>query len=154
MERLVRVCNVCASEVRYIHWIPDRSTGLWYGSAFVQMSSLKEAERLVQEASTKCLKIGNSRLAEWYLAHDGRVFTCFSLSTYDSVGNMHCPSQDDSASILHLWETTTSGHPAAKNLSGRPSQSSQRVFERAVVEAGQLYRCRYVYTIIYLLVSW
>ena len=76
MERLVRVYNVCASEVRYIHWIPDRSTGLWYGSAFVQMSSLKEAERLVQEASTKCLKIGNSRLDEWYLAHDGRVFTC------------------------------------------------------------------------------
>ena len=92
---------------------------------FVQMSPLKEAERLVQEASTKGLKIGNSRLAEWYLAHDGRVFTCFSLSTYDSVGNMRCPSQDDSASILHLWETTTSGHPAAKNLSGRPFQSSQ-----------------------------
>merc|ERR1712228_749138 len=28
--------------VDFIHWIPDRTTGLWYGSAFVQMESKNE----------------------------------------------------------------------------------------------------------------
>jgi len=36
--------------VRLIHWITDRSTGLWYGSAFVQMESLAEAKRAVELA--------------------------------------------------------------------------------------------------------
>jgi hypothetical protein len=50
--------------VRYIHWIPDRTTGLWYGSAFVQTSSLKEAERIVKEAAAKSFKIGK-RFLDW-----------------------------------------------------------------------------------------
>lgn len=56
------VRNALGSGVRYIHWIPDRTTGLWYGSAFVQTSSLKEAERIVKEAAAKSFKIGKRKL--------------------------------------------------------------------------------------------
>ncbi|CAK9002268.1 unnamed protein product [Durusdinium trenchii] len=48
--------------VRFIHWIPDRTTGLWYGSVFLQMSSLGEAKRIVDDSSIQSIRIGKRKL--------------------------------------------------------------------------------------------
>lgn len=39
--------------VKLIHWIPDRQTGLWYGSIFVEMETLEDATRVVGFAAKK-----------------------------------------------------------------------------------------------------
>mmetsp|Transcript_121834 Transcript_121834/g.234995 ORF Transcript_121834/g.234995 Transcript_121834/m.234995 type:complete len:514 (+) Transcript_121834:65-1606(+) len=55
--------NVLGDAVKLIHWIPDRKTGLWYGSTFVEMVSKQEAKRVVQEASEgNGIRIGKRRL--------------------------------------------------------------------------------------------
>eukprot|EP00931_Biecheleriopsis_adriatica_P106410 TRINITY_DN80871_c0_g1_i2.p1 TRINITY_DN80871_c0_g1~~TRINITY_DN80871_c0_g1_i2.p1 ORF type:complete len:521 (-),score=119.91 TRINITY_DN80871_c0_g1_i2:43-1605(-) len=49
--------------VEFIHWIPDRETGLWYGSTFVQMASKAEAKRVVKEAGEGTgIRIGKRKL--------------------------------------------------------------------------------------------
>jgi predicted sulfurtransferase len=49
--------------VKLVHWIPDRQTGLWYGSTFVEMSTLGYAKRVVEAAKAEAgLKIGKRRL--------------------------------------------------------------------------------------------
>jgi len=45
-----------------IHWIPDRTTGLWYGSIFVHMASLDDAKRVVQQAHACEIRIGKKKL--------------------------------------------------------------------------------------------
>mmetsp|Transcript_79459 Transcript_79459/g.177971 ORF Transcript_79459/g.177971 Transcript_79459/m.177971 type:complete len:509 (-) Transcript_79459:81-1607(-) len=47
--------------VKMIHWIADRTTGLFYGSAFVQMESKAEAKRVVQSAQ-EGLRLGKRKL--------------------------------------------------------------------------------------------
>jgi len=46
-----------------IHWIPDKTTGLWYGSTFIQMKSQADAEKFVELAKEgNGIKIGKRRL--------------------------------------------------------------------------------------------
>jgi len=52
-----------ADDVFRIHWIPDRKTGLWYGSTFVDMTSKAAAKRVVKEANEGTgLRMGKRRL--------------------------------------------------------------------------------------------
>merc|ERR1712046_164826 len=49
--------------VKLVHWITDHTTGLFYGSAFVQMASLSEAKRIVEMAHADGgIKIGKRKL--------------------------------------------------------------------------------------------
>jgi len=49
--------------VELLHWICDKSTGLWYGSVFLQMTSTTEAKRVVKQAHTASgIKVGNRKL--------------------------------------------------------------------------------------------
>uniref|UniRef100_A0A7S0FVE6 Rhodanese domain-containing protein n=1 Tax=Pyrodinium bahamense TaxID=73915 RepID=A0A7S0FVE6_9DINO len=49
--------------VELIKWIADRSSGLWYGSAFVEMRSVAEAERVVRLAGEGAgIRAGKRRL--------------------------------------------------------------------------------------------
>jgi len=48
--------------VEFIHWIPDRESGLWYGSTFVQMRSEKDAQRIVDLAKGDGIKIEKRKI--------------------------------------------------------------------------------------------
>lgn len=55
--------NTLGEGVEIIHWIPDKTTGLWYGSTFIQMTSKKEARRVVDLAKeADGIKIGKRKL--------------------------------------------------------------------------------------------
>ena len=41
----------------YVEWLTDKSTGLFYGSAFVEMESVKAAKRAVERASKGLLSL-------------------------------------------------------------------------------------------------
>mmetsp|Transcript_9409 Transcript_9409/g.15196 ORF Transcript_9409/g.15196 Transcript_9409/m.15196 type:complete len:523 (+) Transcript_9409:53-1621(+) len=47
--------------VAFIHWIPDRKTGLWYGSTFVQMDTKKDAKRVVEQAQNEGFKLDKKK---------------------------------------------------------------------------------------------
>eukprot|EP00928_Gymnodinium_smaydae_P012678 TRINITY_DN14602_c0_g6_i2.p2 TRINITY_DN14602_c0_g6~~TRINITY_DN14602_c0_g6_i2.p2 ORF type:complete len:345 (+),score=81.79 TRINITY_DN14602_c0_g6_i2:552-1586(+) len=50
-------------DVKRIRWIPEKKTGLFYGSTFVEMNSLEAAKRVVAEASEgRGLRMGKRRL--------------------------------------------------------------------------------------------
>ncbi|CAE7681614.1 STR6 [Symbiodinium sp. CCMP2592] len=46
--------------VEIVQWIHDKTTGLWYGSSFVKMATLSDAERVVEAAGS--LRIGKRKL--------------------------------------------------------------------------------------------
>ena len=47
-------------EVEIVQWIHDKTTGFWYGSSFVKMATLRDAERVVEAAGS--LRIGKRGL--------------------------------------------------------------------------------------------
>lgn len=50
-------------EVKLVHWLNDRQTGLFFGSAFVEFGALAAAERAAaRAASTGGIKLGGRRL--------------------------------------------------------------------------------------------
>merc|ERR1712217_467518 len=49
--------------VEFIHWIPDKTTGLWYGSTFLQMATMYDAKRIVDMANSEGgIRMGKRRL--------------------------------------------------------------------------------------------
>lgn len=55
--------NTLGGMIDLVHWIPDRGTGLWYGSTFVQMSTQYEASQIVRLArENQGIKIGKRKL--------------------------------------------------------------------------------------------
>lgn len=46
--------------VEIVQWIHDKTTGFWYGSSFVKMATLRDAERVVEAAGS--LRIGKRKL--------------------------------------------------------------------------------------------
>lgn len=49
--------------VKLVHWITDRTTGLWYGNTFLEMKSIDEAKRVVESANTgPGIRLGKRRL--------------------------------------------------------------------------------------------
>jgi predicted sulfurtransferase len=68
--------NALGGGVKHIHWLADKSTGLFYGSAFVEMDSVADATRsLDRAASSKGVVIGKKRLRLAYAApKEGEVW--------------------------------------------------------------------------------
>ena len=68
--------NALGGGVKLIHWLADKKTGLFYGSAFVEMESVADATRsLDRAASSKGVSIGKRRLRLAYAApKEGEVW--------------------------------------------------------------------------------
>jgi len=58
-----KLADILEGTVKVLRWIPDRSTGFWYGSVFAEMSTLEEAEKAVQRATAPSgTKVGKRRI--------------------------------------------------------------------------------------------
>ncbi|CAE8646902.1 unnamed protein product [Polarella glacialis] len=57
------VREALGSGAEMVHWITDKTSGVWYGSTFVQMASKSDAKRVVKEASEGTgIRIGKRKL--------------------------------------------------------------------------------------------
>jgi predicted sulfurtransferase len=68
-----KLADILEGTVKVLRWIPDRSTGFWYGSVFAEMSTLEEAEKAVKKAEVPGgIKVGKKRIVVNFAPpHDG-----------------------------------------------------------------------------------
>jgi len=50
------------SKIKVLQWIHDRETGFFYGSAFVELPTLKDAKKAEEKASIEGVKVDGKRL--------------------------------------------------------------------------------------------
>jgi hypothetical protein len=58
----VQVRAALGAGVSLVHWLKDKQTGLFYGSAFVRMASVAEASKAVQRAAKGEVAVGKRKL--------------------------------------------------------------------------------------------